>query len=595
MKRLLITIILILLGVNSSLLADEFKILANGKEIKFNTPIKITRGEVFISLDDEKALKSISALLGGVYFQSPDGYLICKDQFKSNLSLNLEKIGVQGEYIPNPLIKEDGKVYVPLTLLARSLKAGYHIDKLNKTAYLFPTVTEVYCIKKEKRLEVIVQATAPIEYNTFFLTQPSRLVIDIPNTVVNLTRKEVPKENDLISEIEVSMEEKDPQTTRVILYLASPLIARVSSRIQLDQVRLKLNFPEEETADASSSEEPLPQQTSNFSSLLTQQILGVEFEEKKDVQQISIFSSGPVVYEWNWLEKEQKFYIDIKEAVLPQAKLTRSIENSLIKQIRVAQNQTSPDKVVRVVVELNRPCGIEVKPSSEISNCLILNFYANKQEFENITGSRSGYVGFLLSNKTVVIDPGHGGADFGAINPDLGIAEKTITLDIALKVYELLVKDGWNVILTRNSDRDVVSAKASDSEELGGRVNIANKCNADLFISIHCNASYNRKVSGVSSHYFKEIDLPLAEMLQQSLTQNILWKNRGVQQNRFFVLRYTKMPAVLLELGFISNNTEAKLLKNPEFVSKVAQAIYEGICNYMIKYMPQKVARKVVQ
>ncbi|HBS60622.1 MAG: N-acetylmuramoyl-L-alanine amidase [Bacillota bacterium] len=174
----------------------------------------------------------------------------------------------------------------------------------------------------------------------------------------------------------------------------------------------------------------------------------------------------------------------------------------------------------------------------------------------------------------IVIDPGHGGSDPGAIGP-AGTQEKTHTLAVALYLRTLLQEAGHQVILTRETDRDVAYPDASASEELQARVDIANQAGAGLFISLHANAADNSGAGGTETWYYLDGYL-LAEAVQGELA-NLGLTDRGVKQANFYVLKYTEMPAILVELAFISNSAEERLLAAEEFRERAAREINNGL------------------
>lgn len=218
----------------------------------------------------------------------------------------------------------------------------------------------------------------------------------------------------------------------------------------------------------------------------------------------------------------------------------------------------------------------------------------------------------------IVIDPGHGGIDPGAIGR-IGTYEKSLNLAIAKRLKEIIEKNTKiRVIMTRTSDRYL---------SLSRRATIANRHKADLFISIHCNASRRKKSEGFEVYFLSEaktsweravaarenasirFDLPegkftseleyifwdlaqaqfleesnrLAESIQDAVCEDIKIKNRGVHQARFYVLYGCFMPSILVECGFVSNEKEEKVLRSSSFQEKMAKAIYMGINAYIKK------------
>lgn len=181
----------------------------------------------------------------------------------------------------------------------------------------------------------------------------------------------------------------------------------------------------------------------------------------------------------------------------------------------------------------------------------------------------------------VCIDPGHGGKDPGAIGKK-GTKEKDVTLAVAKKLKYIL-EDGMKaqVILTRDSDKPAWVQK-SIQEDLKARCDIANNNMVDIFISIHCNSSKRDTAQGVETYYYKYSakGFLLAFEVQKSITQMLNLVNRGVKFADFYVLRKTKMPAILVECGFISNPKEEEMLKDENFQTHIAMAIANGVANY---------------
>ena len=225
--------------------------------------------------------------------------------------------------------------------------------------------------------------------------------------------------------------------------------------------------------------------------------------------------------------------------------------------------------------------------------------------------------------RRIAVDPGHGGKDYGAMSPG-GILEKDITLAVALRLARLLEEEaGIDVVLTRSDDRFVALSK---------RTQIANDAQADLFVSIHANAYRGRESTGVETYYlnfdpsdekaremalaeneaigFEEVgglsggagedafdDLKvilwdlvktehlaesarLAELVQRKMTEATGSRNRGVRQAPLFVLMGADMPAILSEIGFLSNPEEARRLASPPVQDRLAHALYEALLRY---------------
>ncbi len=224
--------------------------------------------------------------------------------------------------------------------------------------------------------------------------------------------------------------------------------------------------------------------------------------------------------------------------------------------------------------------------------------------------------------RTIVVDPGHGGHDSGAIGRG-GLREKAVTLDVGRRLRDLLVGDGFQVVMTRDSDRFV---------SLSRRSTLANQEASDLFISIHANASRHRYAYGYEVYYLseatddharaleaaenaelpKEVNEPiasdtrgivwdllytehraqsneLAAEICRGLRQELSSKNRGVKSARFAVLKGARMPAILVEVGFISNAQEESRLRKASYRQAIAEGIRRGLLNFRERFKGQDV------
>ncbi len=176
----------------------------------------------------------------------------------------------------------------------------------------------------------------------------------------------------------------------------------------------------------------------------------------------------------------------------------------------------------------------------------------------------------------ICIDPGHGGSQPGAVGY-AGTLEKDITLAVSLKLRDILTTKGLNVVMTRETDRDV--STRLNQNELEARCDVANNAKADYFVSVHCNASENETAHGTETWYSDKDSKSqvLANCIQTELVKQIKRADRGVKRGNYYVTNMTKMPAVLVELAFISNPEEEKLLKDPAFQYRCAIGIANGV------------------
>lgn len=187
------------------------------------------------------------------------------------------------------------------------------------------------------------------------------------------------------------------------------------------------------------------------------------------------------------------------------------------------------------------------------------------------------------ANKIILIDPGHGGIDAGASFGEL--KEKDINLDIALKLQKLVEESGGVVYLTRaedvsTQDKNRDKSLTQKKSDLIERKKAIERYNADVFLSIHMNKFSDSKYSGAQIFYPKdENSRRLAEIMQNTL-RNVLDKNnkrKAKEDNKIFVLKDNKVPSVLIECGFLSNEAEREKFKTESFRQKTAWAIFVGL------------------
>ena len=193
-----------------------------------------------------------------------------------------------------------------------------------------------------------------------------------------------------------------------------------------------------------------------------------------------------------------------------------------------------------------------------------------------------------INNKVIVIDPGHGGVDPGALS-NTGILEKDISLNISKKLRRLLEQTGSIVILTREEDVGLYTEKSKTynekkNEDLRNRRIMVNKIKPDLFLTIHLNSFSQSRYYGAQTFYQRGSDegKKLSKFIQEELRRVLNNNNNRVELARdsVYLLREIDSTAILIECGFLSNPREAELLNQPQYQEKIAWAIYTGIIRY---------------
>lgn len=195
---------------------------------------------------------------------------------------------------------------------------------------------------------------------------------------------------------------------------------------------------------------------------------------------------------------------------------------------------------------------------------------------------------YSLAGRTIVIDPGHGGSDPGAVGRVTGALEKDITLAISKRLALLISQAGGMPVLTRESDQELSDEGFQGSllekkrQDLARRVERAKQVNAEVFLSIHVNADPSPRWHGAQTFYYASSpqSQALAISIQDEMVRILGNNNRKAKEAAFYVMEKTDMPAVIVEVGFISNPAEERLLIDEMYQSKVAYAIFSGLAKY---------------
>jgi N-acetylmuramoyl-L-alanine amidase len=338
-------------------------------------------------------------------------------------------------------------------------------------------------------------------------------------------------------------------------------------------------------------------------------VTGVSVQPSDGGETVTIAVSGNAAFEWHrLLPPDNRFWVDIKDAQLNGPPIEENEPDPLV-SVRVRQDDPT---TVRVALSLTGPKALEITPSATG-----LTIGIGTQDVADAPRSGGGSVGTIVSAgeqtalvtpaptdesanafgdssdsywkfgprsayvpsnpHLIVIDPGHGGSDTGAIRN--GVEEKTLTLDMAKRLRDILEARGWQVMMTRDADVDVYAPDDTAHQELQARVNVANQNGARLFVSIHVNSFINSGPYGTTCYISKPSDWPLARAMERQL-DNDGTKDDGIVKSHLYVTLHTLMPAVLIETAFLSNPNDFALLTDPAWRQKVAQEMADGIQQY---------------
>ncbi|TYO93811.1 N-acetylmuramoyl-L-alanine amidase CwlD [Desulfallas thermosapovorans] len=218
---------------------------------------------------------------------------------------------------------------------------------------------------------------------------------------------------------------------------------------------------------------------------------------------------------------------------------------------------------------------------------MVAVYYTVQGIANNLENRRVATLSWSVANKVIVVDPGHGGIDPGSTGAT-GVLEKDITLAVSRKLSTVLGQGGAIVLMTRESDTDLSDADGGKlitrkRQDLSRRVALANERNADAFICVHVNSfKSGPKEHGAQTFYQpgSEEGQRLAMAIQGELVRLLKNTTRRAKAVDYYTTRNAKMPSVIVEIGFISNPGEEKLMCDEDYQAKLAYAIYSGLVKY---------------
>ncbi|WFA08919.1 N-acetylmuramoyl-L-alanine amidase family protein [Tissierella sp. Yu-01] len=387
---------------------------------------------------------------------------------------------------------------------------------------------------------LVIEDVENVQYNVLQLKSPERIVIDLFDT--NLTEKtyEYDVQTGFIKKARVSQFAGDTN------YSSNDRIVRIVLDV-MDGVS-NPNVSIERDGD---------------NLVITPQKSIWEFvtyDNNYNDKYISIKNNDKTKYDVVYDSDLKKMDITIPSEDTDLVKGITTISDNFIEYIQVTENNDY------TIVSITFKRGIEYEVLSSRST-----------EKIELVVRRDSSIPF--TDKTIVIDAGHGGKDPGAISPN-GTREKDVNLQIALKTQSLLEGLGYNVIMTRTDDTFV---------DLYERANIANRNGADIFVSIHHNSTLNNAINGLEILYCPrdqgkgktEEQYPLADVVRKGIIASTKGADRGViQRPGLVVIRETNMPAVLVEVGYLSNAQEEARIRDGNYQNLVVQGLVNGIQNY---------------
>jgi len=371
------------------------------------------------------------------------------------------------------------------------------------------------------KAQLEIKGSGPLNYSVTNLHDPERLVIDIEKATLTTAIQEIELPADpLVNKIRVN--QFLPHIVRIVLELKNPAGTVAAQTADPNSLLLEL----------------------------VKKVTGVQVAPVDGRLAFLIQGAGIDEYVVEYFPDLAQILVDIPSAMLATDQPRLVFEQGPVSDVKLLQIAPT---AVQVQIGLRGYRGHDVLANSQGLRVLV-----NESP---------------LAGHKILIDPGHGGQDPGAIGWT-GLREKDVVLDISLRLRDLLENQGAQVILARDDDRYI---------SLLDRACLAEKTGAEVFVSIHVNSSVNREANGTETYYYyaDPKGQELATLIQREMLMGLDLSNRAPRPNRdFVVLKENTVPAVLTEVAFISNRAEEKLLSQPEFRQKAAEAIFRGLVAY---------------
>ncbi|MDR7468932.1 MAG: N-acetylmuramoyl-L-alanine amidase [Armatimonadota bacterium] len=472
--------------------------------------------------------------------------------------------------------------FIPAAAVFGLLGAWVKFDEEERALRVSSVVSGITLQRPGGMLRLTVQASGPVQAETRRLTNPERMVIDLRQAVFRLPDQETAVNAAGVARVRVAQFQARPPITRIVLDLTQPVDVRVQDSPTSFDLTIDVRPRRPETHRQGAVFAPVPAPTSvpsaspvtpadpgagapagDSTSSPAQgtpsgerlKIMQVRLEQASGMTRILVEGTASMQYVVRELVEPDRLVVDVPDAVFIPVKQEIPVNSPAVENVRAAQFQANPD-IARVVVTLKRKVPYSISTDAGGSTLVI------------------SVVDAPLRGHAVVLDPGHGGKDPGAIGPT-GLMEKDVTLDIALRVRGLLVEDGIRVIMTRETDVFI---------DLAERPRLGRERGGTVFVSIHANANAQTTVNGSETYYLSPVSLSLAQMIQDELTRSLGLPSRGIKTANFLVLRENSIPSVLVEVAFISHPQEEARLREDAFRARIAAAVARGIRRFLAIY-----------
>lgn len=402
-------------------------------------------------------------------------------------------------------------------------------------------ITDLKTEQVNGKQAIVIKGTSKTEFNTFVLENPNRVVIDLMSSSYEIDKYEYEIDNSFIENIRVAEFDhsgyynENEQVVRVVLDIKNEAgIPDFTPEVIGNDLVLHLN-------------------SKDFNS--------INYNTKNQEKGIlSIITSGEAQYDISYDEDKNTMEIKIPKDIIDTSDGTMYIDDGLVDKITIKED--GEKKVVLVKLKRDIEYSDAVKQDSRE---ILITMETKYKQF---------------GDKLIIIDAGHGGKDPGTTGVVSKITEKELNLIVAKRLEKRLNEIGFKTLLTREDDVYI---------GLYERAEIANQSDGDAFLSIHFNAHYNPRTTGIETIYCpayesdvkSEDNYPFVETIHSAIVDELNKTDRGISRRpEIVVTRETKMVAALLELGFISNPEDEKQILTFDYVDKAIEGIANGLIEY---------------
>jgi len=450
-------------------------------------------------------------------------------------SLPTQAVEIQKAFDANGELNRQGSVKYATSLSRECiLKSAFTVNKIDV-----------------KRGNALIRGVGNITIEApFIVTNPKRLVFDLPNTYVN---PEIRNKEFILSENEtIKIGQFEPTKARIVVTSEEaekyrPIYSYDSQSIFLahDDRILGLKLFDKTSAIYT-------YQTKKYSD--TQDALQFIFTEPV-IHSIKKYDSKVEINLYNASGFDHEAY-------------KKALYSEVMAKLRT---EALPQGGIKLIIPIKKTTKLHYQQSFD-NKQLRLTVFTPKEESISASRPKSSIITKNPKIKTIVIDAGHGGTDVGATRD--GHNEKDLTLDMSQRLATILKKKGLDVLMVRDTDVYVsLEDRVAFSENYGG----------DLFVSIHVNSSVTEDGHGIETHYYTPQSYDFAQVVHREFASQIKSKDRGLFKSKFYVINHTTCPSILVETGFISNPEERAELLTKERRQKTAEAIAKGILKYLGK------------